>query len=121
MTTIAPDREPGARVSAEDDVVVSIGDLGDHLCVTITGELDIVGAQVLRIVAEPRLAGSSRPLVIDVARVSFCDVAGLTALLSLRDLAVAHGREVRLRRPGARLRWLMELTGTTASFTVTAR
>ena len=120
MATMAPDHGPREVGSAEDDVVVAIGDVGDHLCVAIAGDLDIVGAQVLRIVAEPRVVRSRRPLVIDVERVAFCDVAGLTALLSLRDVAVANGCEVRLRRPSARLRWLMALTGTTGTFAVSA-
>ncbi len=119
MATIARRHRPRDVGSTDDDVSVSVGDGGDRLCLTITGELDLMGASVLRIVAEPRLAGPLSHLVVDVEEVSFCDVAGLEALLSLRDLAAANGCHLRLHRPSAPLQWLLELTGTTSSFPVT--
>lgn len=101
------------------DIAVSADDLGDYLHITLAGELDLLGAHMLRLVAEPELVVSRRHLVIDVEHVSFCDVAGLNALLALCDLAAVKGCEMRLRRPSAALQRLFEVTGTTTSFSTT--
>ena len=97
-------------------VVVSVSQRVDHTVVTVSGEVDPLVADVLRSVGAQLLARSESHVVVDLERVSFCDAAGLRALLTLRDVVSSDGGEVLLRRPGRPLQRLLELTSTTQAF-----
>ncbi len=74
------------------------------------GDLDIVGAQVLRR-AKVDLATVPGPLVVDLAGVGFIDSAGLSALVGLaRSGGVGRG-EVRVVGPRRSVARVLEMTG----------
>ncbi|MFJ1936886.1 STAS domain-containing protein [Kitasatospora sp. NPDC088160] len=82
--------------------------------VEAAGELDMDGAPVLRRALRAALAvrGRQEVVVVDLARVAFCDSAGLDALLRARAEAGRRGVLLVLARPGAAVARMLEITGT---------
>jgi anti-anti-sigma factor len=81
-----------------------------YLIVRLAGELDVSNAAVL--------LGPShldRPdlctLLLDLHELTFCDGAGVRALLDFRETQLAHGRFLRVTRINPRVRRVMELCG----------
>src|SRR5581483_5386198 len=73
-------------------------------------EIDITNAAQLR--AALLRAAAARPgtdLVVDMTRTSFCDSAGLHALIGAHRRARAEGRQVKLAVTGAEVRRLLAL------------
>src|ERR1700761_3203244 len=67
----------------------------DCVIVTITGDVDIATAPLLR-ERLARMAAAGTPVVVDLDRVSFIDAAGLGALVGAASQAAAHGTTVRV-------------------------
>jgi anti-anti-sigma regulatory factor len=65
----------------------------------------------------PRDSWSSRPdlttVLVDLRELTFCDVAGLTALLAFSGIHQAQGRSVAVVRATPLMRRLMRLCGIT--------
>jgi anti-anti-sigma factor len=78
----------------------------------LRGELDLCSAREM-----PRDAFSSRPdlttVLVDLGELTFCDVAGLSALLTFRRLHEAQGRTVSIVRANPFIWRLMRLCGVT--------
>ncbi|MFI1990985.1 STAS domain-containing protein [Actinoplanes sp. NPDC020271] len=83
----------------------------DHCTVTLTGELDLLTAPVL--VQLLNTATSVRHLSLDMAQLSFCDLAGLRALLQVYQAAGERGGTLAIRNPPSHVVWLLRRTGTT--------
>ncbi|MFD8949826.1 STAS domain-containing protein [Streptomyces xanthophaeus] len=92
-----------------------------HLIVHVGGETDIERAPMLRSALRTAITqpGGPHEILIDLADLSFCDSAGLNALIHARQTATEHGRHIRLRHPQPRVLRLLEMTGTDALFPVT--
>lgn len=82
------------------------------LLLSLRGELDLSSAEDL-----PRATYASRPdlttVLVDLGGLTFCDLAGLRALLAFRQTHVALGRSVAIVRATSRVWRLMELCGIT--------
>jgi anti-sigma B factor antagonist len=93
---------------------------GRTACIALTGELTYT--TVRRFDEEVRrLVDASRPhLLLDVARLGFCDSAGLSALIAAHRLAAGHGGELGLRGVHGTLARALRVTGLTSVFTVHA-
>lgn len=95
----------------EDALLVEVlgGDVVEGF--RVVGELDLFSSPRLVAVVEangPRLA----PVVtIDVSELGFCDSTGLYSLVDCQRVAAANGSRMRLGRPSASLRRILELTG----------
>jgi anti-anti-sigma factor len=76
----------------------------------LRGELDLYSARNM-----PQDAYSSRPdlttVIIDLRELTFCDVAGLSALLTFRKLHEAQGRTVSIVGAKPLIQRLMRLCG----------
>jgi anti-sigma B factor antagonist len=83
---------------------------GGAVLVRPVGRLDLATATALR-TGLAALARSHRLLVVDLAGVSFLDVAGLEALIAGRRAARRAGGDLRLARPPTQPRLVLELTG----------
>ncbi|MFD5411856.1 STAS domain-containing protein [Streptomyces nojiriensis] len=59
--------------------------------VTVSGEIDLVTSPILRDALEDALAGRPHCLEVDFTHVTFCDCAGLSALLRARAAAQQAG------------------------------
>lgn len=82
------------------------------LFLDLRGELDLCSAKQVPLDAYP-----SRPelttVLVDLSELTFCDVAGLSALLHFRKLHEAQGRSVSFLRPSPFICRLMLLCGVT--------
>ncbi|MEU3064468.1 STAS domain-containing protein [Streptomyces subrutilus] len=110
--------EHPARQAGGEDITV---DVLDHaVTVRPTGEIDLERASVLALALAEALshASPSRPLVVDCEGLTFCDSSGLNAFLSARRTAEKTGTVIRLASPNQQFRRLLEMTGTTALFSV---
>jgi len=81
----------------------------DCVIVTITGDVDIATAPLLR-ERLAKMAAAGTPVVVDLDRVSFIDAAGLGALVGAASQAAAHGTTVRVVCARPRIRRLFRLT-----------
>lgn len=84
-----------------------------------SGEVDIAAVARLR-PTWVALADTTRTelVIVDLAQVTFMDVAGLGLLLALRNQQQCHGGRVHLRSVPTRITRLLELTGLSAAFPV---
>ncbi len=84
-----------------------------------SGEVDIAAVARLR-PGWIELAEVTRPqlVIVDLAKVTFVDVAGLGLLVALRNQQRRHGGQVHLRSVPAPVARLLELTGLSAVFPV---
>jgi anti-sigma B factor antagonist len=82
-----------------------------HTIVTISGEIDIASAPVLR----GQLLGLLRPhasrIVIDLSGVTFCDASGLAVLVAARRRAGLLDGVLRLAAPAPLTATVLRLTG----------
>ncbi len=96
---------------AEPDLRVELDRTADDV-LRLAGELDMACAGYLRQVGESLLR---RPhctrLVLDLSELTFCDAAGLGAMVGLRNRARALGRQLVLQGVPARLRRLVGVAG----------
>lgn len=85
--------------------------------VTVTGELDMATAPVLRHALHVAIAACSR-VTVDLSALRFCDCTGLSALLGAARIAEAADVDLRLRAVPSCLTTLLRLTCTHAAFTI---
>ncbi|SFC12801.1 STAS domain-containing protein [Streptomyces aidingensis] len=82
------------------------------------GELDHHSAEMLRVSLHACVTGGCPWIVVDCARLDFCDSTGLNALLAARLEAEAAGGGVHLAAPQPRVARLLEITGAGMVFTL---
>jgi anti-sigma B factor antagonist len=80
-----------------------------RVIIALDGELDIATAPGLAQLLAP-LAKTGSHLIVHLARVRFCDCAGLSLFLRLRRLATAAGGSLQLAAPSQSLRRLIAVT-----------
>lgn len=85
-------------------LVVSIDD--DPPRIVASGELDLTAAPLVRAALEELRAAGHRRAVVDFARVSFVDLAGLRAFAS----AAEKGYDLEVRNPSPWVRRILQLT-----------
>ncbi|WP_158734481.1 STAS domain-containing protein [Streptomyces sp. NRRL F-2747] len=92
----------------------------DTVTVRAHGELDLVTAEALKhALAEAlRHASPTRPVLVDFSQVTFCDSAGLNALITARIAAETDGTRICLTGLNHQVHRLLEVTGTLPLFTV---
>ncbi|MEU0374425.1 STAS domain-containing protein [Streptomyces sp. NPDC006283] len=74
--------------------------------VYVTGKLDVDTASRIRQALVEAIAGHER-VIIDLRRLSFCDCAGLSALIAARNAARHHGTTLTFRNPPRQLARLL--------------
>lgn len=79
--------------------------------VSLYGEIDIFTSPALRERLLRALRLSTGPLVLDLSRVSFCDVSGLAVLVGTQRRARALGITLRLAAPSSQTVRLLRVTG----------
>jgi anti-anti-sigma factor len=81
-----------------------------YVLITVAGEIDIATAPQLR-ERLTALAASGRPLVVDLAQVSFLDAAGLGVLAGTAHRARARGTSLHVISARPQIRRLFAITG----------
>jgi anti-sigma B factor antagonist len=84
----------------------------ERVLLSLAGELDIASAPLL----ESAVDAVDRPLVIDLAEVTFMDSTGLRALLLARQHAESGGQMLSLRPGPRQVQRVFELSGTIDRF-----
>ena len=106
---VLPTTTPGGRPSL--DVQVTVHDTA--ALIVLVGELDLDTSRLLGAVVDDLLKSRRDPaltrLVVDVAGVTFVDVAGLSPLLHARAVLVRRRGRLELRSPGTRVRRLLKV------------
>jgi anti-anti-sigma factor len=100
--------------------VLSVRRKDGYIIVTISGEIDIARAPVLR----EHLLGLLRPgasrLVIDLSGVTFCDASGLAVLVGVARRAGLLGGVLRLAAPASLVSTVLRLTAVDSRFEIFA-
>ncbi|CAL9312369.1 STAS domain-containing protein [Streptomyces olindensis] len=99
-------------------LLVEVREEGSNAVVTPAGELDHHTADLLREPLDDCLAKGFKRLVIDCARLEFCDSTGLNVLLGARLKAEAAGGGVALVGMQPVVARVFEITGADAVFSV---
>ncbi|MCQ0025528.1 STAS domain-containing protein [Streptomyces somaliensis DSM 40738] len=100
--------------SPDDSLRLAVTTSGRELRITLAGDLDFDTADGLTRTVREHLAAHPAPdvLVLDCARLAFCDSTGLATLLMAHRLAAGSGTALHLHdRPGF-LDRLLRQTGT---------
>jgi anti-anti-sigma factor len=95
----------GGTFRMTSDVVTT----GTPVRVLLGGEIDQDSSHELRRTLEAALRYGD--VEVDMAKVVFCDGAGLDALLEVRETAVTLGRSLTVCAGDSRIRHLLEVTG----------
>ncbi|MEV6584102.1 STAS domain-containing protein [Streptomyces sp. NPDC051582] len=105
----------------DDDPGVRLEGSGRQVVVHVGGELDIDRAPMLIAALHAAIPQAHGPaeIVVDVTELSFCDSAGLNALIHARRTASERGHHISLRNPQPQLRRLLRLTGAENLFPIT--
>lgn len=95
---------------------------GGDICAALRGDLDMAAAPVLRERLRATLDSmpATRGLTIDLARVPFCDAAGLAVLVGAFRRAHAIGITVTLTRAQPGVARILHVTGLDRALTNTA-
>jgi anti-anti-sigma factor len=92
---------------------------GEHeLVVRVGGELDLTNCAQLLDAVRAEAGPDVTRIVLDVPDLTFCDSAGLGALVRLHKDLLGAGGGLTVRSPTAPVRRLLEITGLSTVFTV---
>jgi anti-anti-sigma factor len=99
-----------------EPVSLSVDAVGDRLVVTVSGELDLDGDQLLQETLSEALDRAAGGLVLDLAGVDFCDCSALNVLLRVRDRARATSKSLVVSAASPAVQRLLALSGTLPLF-----
>lgn len=83
---------------------------------TVHGDLDATTAPTALEEIKGLTIASGQLLVVDLARVGFCDSSGISALIAARNVAGAAGASIALVSVPAQLTRVLDLIGLTSLF-----
>ncbi|MFB7788417.1 STAS domain-containing protein [Streptomyces vinaceus] len=94
---------------------------GERVIVHVGGEMDIDRAPMLFNALHIAITreGGPNEIVADLSDMSFCDSAGLNALIRARHTAAEYGKHLSLRAPQPQFLRLLDITGAGIIFTIT--
>lgn len=73
---------------------------GEHAVVTLPTEIDAVNAGQVSVALESAARHDAAVLIIDMSQTTFCDSAGVNAIIVAHHQAAAAGTQLRLVAPG---------------------
>src|SRR5690348_13246755 len=95
------------------DMMVQAHPVADTTVVTLSGQLDLDTAHLLREVLEPLLEQPVPRIVVDLAGLTFCDSIGLSALAVGHNRCTEAGGYLRLSAPTPFLIKVLAVVGLT--------
>ena len=81
--------------------------------VAMRGEIDAIAIPSLSGCLDDVICAGQRDVVLDMAEVSFIDSVGLAAIVAATKRLAARGGTLRVRRPTAHVRKVLDITGLT--------
>lgn len=111
---------PAASSLRQVELKVTTRPQGDHIVVSVQGEIDLYTVPRLRSELAAALGGAGPVrLVVDLSGVEFCDSTGVNALLAAHRQAREAGGDLELQAPRPGVRKILQVTGLETVFTVT--
>lgn len=92
--------------------------MGDHVVVTVEGELDAYSGPKLRNLLMEQTRAGRHTLVVDLSGLTFTDSSGIGILVGALKRAKARGGTVCLLSPSEHLAKLLRMTGLTRVFPI---
>jgi anti-sigma B factor antagonist len=77
----------------------TIGALGPYAVITMPGEIDVTNADRAEEALQAALSQPASVLIIDMTETTFCDSAGVQAIVAAHKHAAAIGKQLRLVAP----------------------
>jgi anti-sigma B factor antagonist len=100
----------GTEMAENQDFVVAVGAEADGaIVVSVSGDLDLLGATKLHLPLMDAMASSS--VVLDLTECGFCDSSGIRTLLQAMRQAESAGRSFRIAGAGKEIVRVLEVTG----------
>ncbi|HEX2577506.1 MAG TPA: STAS domain-containing protein [Aquihabitans sp.] len=96
--------------ASEDVLGVQFDRSGRQLTVYLDGELDLTSAPAFADAVIEECGDDVSSLTLDVSTLTFCDSAGLAAIVRIQEEAAAQGKKLILYQPGPLLRRLLAVT-----------
>jgi anti-sigma B factor antagonist len=101
------------------DLKVASRTQGEHVVVSVHGEIDLYTAPRLRAELDRVLAGTGGlRLIVDLSGVEFCDSTGVNVLLAGYRRARETGGDLALAGPRPPMRKILQVTGLESVFSV---
>ena len=101
--------------AAEEDLPyglpMSVAVEGEHLVVSLRGEIDVGNAEVLPAALLAATSGSDTSVMIDIGEVTFLDSSGLRAILICEATLRREDISLKVRNPTEQARRVFEITG----------
>jgi anti-sigma B factor antagonist len=85
--------------------------LGEAAVITLPGEIDISNSEQVREELLSLLNRGPAVLIVDMAETTFCDSAGVNALVRAHRRATANGAEIRLVVASPGVQRVLDITG----------
>jgi anti-anti-sigma factor len=105
-------------VADTDHLRIDVRRQGETVVLELHGELDLQSAQSLHGAYEDvQEAGA---VILDIEQLEFLDSAGLRTILSLREHAQEHGRELAITRGSQQVQRLLTIAGVGAHLRIVA-
>jgi anti-anti-sigma factor len=101
-----------------DHLRVEVEERPDVLLISLSGELDLTGADRLEEAVDGRLPATPRGVIVDLRELEFMDSTGLRALLVIADRAAELGHRFAVVRGRRQVQRLLELTGMSEHLTL---
>ncbi|HEY2693292.1 MAG TPA: STAS domain-containing protein [Streptosporangiaceae bacterium] len=100
------------------NVELSDGEFGGYAVVTLRGELDLAAVPAVESHLIAAVAAYGPSIIVDLAGLEFIDARGLGVLVRVLKWTRERGGDVSLAAPQRQVRWVLEITGLIAVFSV---
>jgi anti-anti-sigma factor len=100
------------------NVELSDGEFGGYAVVTLRGELDLAAVPAVESHLIAAVAAYGPSIIVDQAGLEFVDGRGLGVLVRMLKWTRERGGDVSLAAPQRQVRWVLEITGLIAVFSV---
>ncbi|MEU4244032.1 STAS domain-containing protein [Actinoplanes sp. NPDC026619] len=94
-----------------DEIVTNLDRDADTITVTLTGEVDVLTVDQVRVALEEALAGRPREIVVELRELTFIDSTGLGALIFGFQRARDANMRFRLAHPNRTVHQILMLSG----------
>jgi anti-sigma B factor antagonist len=94
-----------------DELHVEINRVGPATAVSVRGELDLASVPAVDDVLMGLIEHDTSEILVDLGDVEFMDVAGLRALLNVRQAARERGHTVKVTNVSRQVNRLLEIVG----------
>ena len=98
------------KASVPEEAVTRVTHAGDTVIVSLSGEVDVLTVDRVRVALSEALAARPRRVEVDLAELSFIDVRGVEELVELARQVAPAGR-VKVISPPVAMRRILEVAG----------